>query len=64
MQLFTVTGMTCAHCVRAVTAAVRQRDAAAEVAIDLATGRVEIESAVARADLAEAILEEGYGITD
>jgi len=60
MQLFTVTGMTCGHCVRAVTAAIAARDAEAAVRIDLATGRVEVESDAPRAELAAAISEEGY----
>jgi copper chaperone len=62
MQLFTVTGMTCSHCVRAVTAAIIGRDAAATVRIDLATGRVEVDSDRPRADLAAAIVEEGYEV--
>ena len=60
MQLFTVTGMTCGHCVRAVTAAIVARDADAVVRIDRATGRVEVESDAPRAELAAAISEEGY----
>ncbi len=63
MQLFTVTGMTCGHCVRAVTAAITARDADATVRIDLASGRVEVESDAPRADLAAAIAEEGYSVT-
>lgn len=62
MQIFTVTGMTCGHCVRAVTAAVTQRDAGAAVRIDLATGRVEIDSQIPHGDLAAAIAEEGYQV--
>jgi len=62
MQLFTVTGMTCSHCVRAVTAAITSRDAAAAVRIDLATGRVEVDSDRPRAELAAAIVEEGYEV--
>ncbi len=60
MQLFTVTGMTCGHCVRAVTTAITARDQDAAVHVDLATGRVEIESDAPRAVLATAIAEEGY----
>jgi len=63
MQLFNVTGMTCDHCVRAVTSAIQGRDAAAAVKIDLDSGRVEVESSLPYTDLAEAILEEGYGIS-
>ncbi|HEV2674866.1 MAG TPA: cation transporter [Aliidongia sp.] len=63
MQSFIVSGMTCPHCVRAVTSAVTQRDAGAAVRVDLATGRVEIDSRVPRADLAAAIVEEGYQVS-
>lgn len=62
MQIFTVTGMTCGHCVRAVTSAVTQRDAGAAVRVDLATGRVEIDSRIPRGDLAAAIAGEGYEV--
>jgi copper chaperone len=62
MQLFTVTGMTCGHCVRAVTGAITSRDAQASVRVDLATGRVEVDSDTPRADLAAAVAEEGYEV--
>ena len=62
MQLFTVTGMTCGHCIRAVTAAITNRDAQAAVRVDLATGRVEVDSDLPSADLAAAIAEEGYRV--
>jgi copper chaperone len=62
MQLFTATGMTCGHCIRAVTAAITTLDADAAVRIDLATGRVEVDSDLPRADLAAAIAEEGYPV--
>jgi copper chaperone len=63
MQNFTVTGMTCGHCVRAVTEAVARLDATAAVRVDLANGQVEIDSPLPRAALAEAITEEGYAVT-
>jgi copper chaperone len=63
MQLFNVTGMTCDHCVRAVTSAILGRDATAAVRVDLDSGRVEVESKLPYTDLAEAILEEGYGVS-
>lgn len=59
---FTVTGMTCGHCEKAVTRAVRQLDPQAEVRIDRPANRVEIESAQPREALAHAITEEGYGV--
>ena len=62
MQLFTVTGMTCGQCVRAVTAAIVARDADAAVRVDLATGKVEVESDAPRAELIAAITDEGYSV--
>ena len=43
-QKFTVTGMTCSHCERAVTAEVSKLDGVTRVAVDLATGTVITES--------------------
>lgn len=62
-ERFDVQGMTCAHCVRAVTEAVKRVDPAAQVAVDLPTGRVEVESAAARERIAGAIREEGYSVS-
>ncbi|MGH8821632.1 MAG: heavy-metal-associated domain-containing protein [Rhodoferax sp.] len=62
-QTFTVTGMTCGHCEKAVTRAIRQLDPQAEVKIDLASGSVQVQSQQPREALASAIAEEGYGVT-
>lgn len=62
-QTFIVSGMTCGHCEKAVTRAVKQIDPQAEVKIDRVTGMVEVESAQARELLANAIVEEGYVVT-
>ena len=62
MQEFKVQGMTCNHCVRAVTDAVRRVDAAAKVDVDLTSGSVSVESGVSRDLLADAIREEGYKV--
>ncbi len=59
---FTVTGMTCGHCEKAVTRALQQVDPQAQVAIDRAQNRVEVQSAQAREALAAAIAEEGYAV--
>lgn len=59
---FQVQGMTCGHCERAVTQAVQQVDPAAQVAIERATGAVEVTSNQPRAALAQAITEEGYRV--
>ncbi|OOG53393.1 heavy-metal-associated domain-containing protein [Polaromonas sp. C04] len=61
-QTFTVTGMTCGHCEKAVTRAIRQLDPQAEVKIDLPSGKVEVQSQQPRDALARAIAAEGYGI--
>ncbi len=61
-QTFTVTGMTCGHCERAVKNAVQQLDPQAQVSIDRAANRVDVDSAQAREALAKVIAEEGYGV--
>ena len=59
-QTFIVTGMTCGHCEKAVTRAVKQADPQAEVKIDRSVNKVEVESSQPRDLLAKAIAEEGY----
>jgi len=61
-QLFTVSGMTCGHCEKAVTRAVQQVDPQAQVRIDRSQNRVEVVSEQPRQALAEAIAEEGYAV--
>ena len=62
MQTFTVTGMTCGHCEKAVTRALKQVDPQAEVTIDRSANRVDIQSDQAREVLSRAIAEEGYAV--
>ena len=62
-QVFLVEGMSCQHCVKAVTRAVQQLDPQAVVLVDLTTKRVEVESAAAREAIARAIADEGYVVT-
>jgi copper chaperone len=59
---FTVTGMTCGHCEKAVTRAVKQLDPEAEVVIDRAANQVSVQSEQPREALAQAIAEEGYAV--
>lgn len=59
-MLLNVQKMTCGHCVRAVTNAVRALDPQAAVEVDLADGSVRIEGDVTAEDAARAIREEGY----
>ncbi|OSZ71492.1 heavy-metal-associated domain-containing protein [Hydrogenophaga sp. IBVHS1] len=61
-QIFNVKGMTCGHCEKAVTSAIRQLDPQAQVRIDRASNRVEVDTTQAREALAEAIREEGYQV--
>ncbi|EDZ99037.1 Heavy metal transport/detoxification protein [Burkholderia sp. H160] len=58
-----VEGMNCQHCVNAVTNAIREHDAAAQVQVDLATGRVVVDSAQTVDALKGAIDEAGYTVT-
>ena len=61
MQSFKVTGMTCGHCVRAVTDAVHSVDPGAAVEVDLGAGRVTVRDGTAPASqIAAAIAAEGY----
>lgn len=61
-QTFTVTGMTCGHCEKAVTQAIRTLDPQAQVTIDRTQNRVDVESSQPREALAAVITEEGYQV--
>jgi copper chaperone len=61
-QEFKVQGMTCGHCVKAVTQAVQLLDNAAAVSVELESGKVVINSDLPRERLVEAIREEGYTV--
>lgn len=61
MQVFSVEGMTCGHCVRSLTQAVQDKDPAASVRVDLATKEVGVESSLlSPAEVINLISEEGY----
>ena len=61
-QTFTVTGMTCGHCEKAVTRAILQTDPQAQVQIDRSQNLVQIASEQPREALSKAIAEEGYAV--
>jgi copper chaperone len=61
-QTFTVTGMTCGHCEKAVTRAIKEIDPQAEVRIDRTAQWVQVQSQQPREALARAIAAEGYGV--
>lgn len=60
MQVFNVQGMSCGHCVRAITQALQARDPAAEVRVDLAAKEVGVSSRLSVEEVLSAIGEEGY----
>jgi copper chaperone len=60
MQVFNVQGMTCGHCVRAITNVIKGEDPAADVQIDLAKGEVRVQSQLADEQVIGLIEEEGY----
>jgi copper chaperone len=59
---YAVTGMTCEHCVRAVTEEVRRIEGVADVTVDLPTGALTITSSepIGDAAVADAVEEAGY----
>ena len=61
-QVFNVEGMSCNHCVKAVSQAVQRLDPQAQVHVDLAGKKVEVESSQAREAIAQVIADEGYAV--
>ncbi|MCW8276442.1 heavy-metal-associated domain-containing protein [Pseudomonas sp. PCH199] len=62
MQVFNVEGMSCGHCVKAITQAVQAKDPAASVRVDLGAKEVGIESVLSADQVIALISEEGYGV--
>ncbi len=60
MQILKVSGMSCGHCVRAITRSLQSRDPAAEVQVDLGAGEVRVASRLPLDEMLAAIREEGY----
>jgi copper chaperone CopZ len=61
---FTIIGMTCSHCVSAVTEEVCKLDGVTGVYIDLATGTATVESTgpIGQEAVAAAVAEAGYEV--
>jgi copper chaperone CopZ len=59
---YTVTGMTCGHCVASVTEEISEIDGVTDVAVDLPTGAVRVTSTkpLDSADVRAAVEEAGY----
>lgn len=64
MKTITVEGMSCQHCVMAVTKALNGIEGITDVKVDLASGRVTFEEtkAVAQETIATAIKKAGYDV--
>lgn len=60
IQTFKVGGMSCQHCVKAITSAIQALDGTAQVTVDLAAGQVQVSSALAQAELLRVLDAEGY----
>lgn len=63
---YTVTGMTCSHCVQAVSGEISTLPGVADVRVDLASGAVTVTSAAPLADEAvrAAVDEAGYELAN
>ena len=59
---YTVTGMTCGHCVNSVTEEVGELPGVQQVEVDLSTGAVTVtsEQPLAESDVRTAVEEAGY----
>ncbi len=64
MLTLKVAGMTCGHCVAAVSAAVSAVPGAGEVSADLITGVVRAEGRPDLAAVRTAVADEGYEVVD
>jgi copper chaperone len=57
-----VKGMSCQHCVKAVTKAIQALDADASVDVELPQGTVTVQTTLSREATAKAISDEGYTV--
>lgn len=57
-----VKGMSCQHCVKAVTKAIQALDGSATVAVDLPQGTVTVCTTLSREATSQAISDEGYEV--
>jgi copper chaperone len=61
-QLFSVEGMTCGHCEKAVTKALLTLDPQARITIDRSQNKVQVDSEKPREKLRQVIADEGYSV--
>lgn len=57
---FSVKGMSCQHCVKAITKAIQSEDPAATVQVELPQGLTHVTTALPSEAVARLIEEEGY----
>ena len=65
VSTWTVSGMTCGHCVASVSEEIAEIEGVSDVAVVLETGTVTVTSAgpLERADVESAVSEAGYVLT-
>ncbi|SNS19635.1 copper chaperone [Noviherbaspirillum humi] len=63
MYEFNVQGMSCSHCVNAVTRSIQEVDSAAKVDVDLARHKVRVESSREADKIQAAIVDAGYTVS-
>lgn len=61
-MLLSVQKMTCGHCIRSVTSALRALDPQARIEVDLTTGTVHIAGHVDAETAAQSVRERGYTV--
>jgi copper chaperone len=61
---YTVTGMTCGHCVSSVTEEVSEVAGVQGVQVDLASGRLTVTGDADAAQVKAAVEEAGYAVVD
>lgn len=57
-----VEGMSCGHCVSAVTRSVMDVDSGAKVTVDLAQQKVSVDSSASLEEIKAAVTEAGYPV--
>lgn len=62
MVTLEINGMTCGHCVKAVSTALRQIPGVTNVRVDLEHGRAEVDGAAEVERLLAAVRAEGYEV--
>ena len=59
-----VEGMTCAHCVRSVTSALKGVQGVLSARVDLATGTAEVDGQASLQALIDSVTAEGYSASE